>query len=449
MLPENLPVNIPYSDYADQLVELLRKAEMGAYANVPKIKGWRFDASEGRSVTLSIVDNKLGGVYGPATARDSLGGGLYLIWEDEMRSLASIDRSAIPEFGERLAEWRASAYSDERAPDILEPQPTPDIAMFDPAIMNIVDGDITELFSALKQGETELRGSGVEFLDAGASASLSMRYLRNSKGIDLTYPSTMYSYSFYADSLYGNGYGKRKIPPVGELERIIEDVKVTTKHLKREAEFKPNPDGCRIILSPGVGATFMGSYIAGNLAGSAVSNRQAAYKLEDFKEQKQVLREDISLFIDGLRPFEPTASRATGEGIAGGQSYLIQHGKLFAPSLDLKYAGITGFAPTPGGGLYVLVDDEKKAFKQMVKEMEYGLLVYSVLGMHTQDTTNGRFSLSAPRSLVVENGEIKGNVKATISGNFFESIIADDTAFSWEPFEDSPAIELTCSVLVE
>src|SRR4051812_44451241 len=116
--------------YAEQLAALLERASKGEWAGIPKLKGWRFDISEGRSVSLSIVDNKLGSVYGPPTARDSLGGGVYLIWDDEKRSNASVDRLTIPEFEMRLREWRNSAYSDDRAPDIRQPDPSyPDVAM--------------------------------------------------------------------------------------------------------------------------------------------------------------------------------------------------------------------------------------------------------------------------------------------------------------------------------
>src|SRR3954471_15257653 len=126
---ENQPV------YAEQLAALLEKAGRGEWAGLPKLKGWRFDVSEGRSVSLSIVDNKLGSVYGPATARDSMGGSLYLIWEDEKRSNGNVDRLTISEFEERLQEWRASAYSDERAPDIRQPEPAyPEVEMYDPGI---------------------------------------------------------------------------------------------------------------------------------------------------------------------------------------------------------------------------------------------------------------------------------------------------------------------------
>lgn len=437
-------------NYADELADLMQQAERGAWANVPKIRGWRFDVSEGRSVGLSIVDNKLGSVYGPATARDSLGGGIYIIWEDEKRSLASIDRRTIPEFESRLREWRAAAYEDERAPDILPPQTIPTVAMYDPAINVLLEGDTTLLFRIMKQGEKELRGSNVEFLDAGASASASTRYLRNSKGLNVSYSSTMFGFSFYADSLYGNGYSKRKLSPEGEVERIINDVRDTTARLKQRGQFTANPNGDdRVILEMSPAGSFLGSYISGNLSGSAVANGQAAFKLDQFKERQTIFRTDLSLVIDGLRDYETTASRITSEGIPGGKQPLIESGALITPALDLKYAGITGLPPTPSGGAYFEVADAHRPWTELIKEVEHGLLIYSLLGMHTQDTSSGRFSVSAPQTLVIENGELKGKVKATIAGNFFEILNKETTTFGWDEYEDTPALAMNCRVTIE
>jgi PmbA protein len=444
---ENQPV------YADQLVALLEKAAQGAWADLPKLKGWRFDVAEGRSVSLSIVDNKLGSVYGPATARDSLSGGLYLIWDDEKRSNGSIDRLTVPEFEMRLREWRNSAYTDERAPDIRQPDPSyPVVEMYDPQLEPLVQGETELLFKILQAGEKELRGAGgVEYLDAGASASSSHRFLRNSKGLNVSYPSSMFNYSFYADSLYGNGYSKRRLAPAEELGRIIADVREVTAELKKTGRFQADPAGSRVVLDTGLAGSFIGQYIGGNLSGSGVANRQSAYSLDDFKENKQVIRQDISLVIDGTRPFESSASRVTSEGIPGGRGPLIERGKLITPALDLKYAGITGFPPTIGGGLYIEIADEgpRRSFKDLVEQVDNGLLIYSVLGMHTQDSTSGRFSLSAPRCLVIRDGHLEGQIKATISGNFFDNINDTRSRFGWDPHEDNPAMEITCQVVVE
>lgn len=436
--------------YVNRLIDLLRKAERGAWANLPKIRGWRFTVSEGRSVTLSIVDNKLGDVYGPPTARDSLGGGIYLIWEDNKRTSTSIDRRTLDEFEERIQEWRASAFEEEHGPEILEPQTYPDVPMFDEQIAAIAEGDTTLFFQILQQGYKELRDSGVEFVDAGCSAGAVTSYVRNSKGLDVSYPSTSFGFSFYADSLYGNGYSKRKMYPEGEVERIIEDVKITTARLKEAGKYKPNPDGDRVVLEPGIAGSFLSTYVLGNLYGSGVANGQSAFKLEDFKEGRQVMREDISLVLDGLQPYELSASRLTGEGVPGGREILIDRGKLVTPILDLKYSGITGFPPSKTGGPYLEIDEpEKTSLDEMIKRVDNGLLVYSLMGMHTQDGTSGRYSVGAPKSLVIENGELKGKVKATIVGNFFENLKDERTAFSWDPNEDNPALQMVCQAIIE
>jgi PmbA protein len=439
------------SNYPDQLIELLRKAEQGAWADLPKITGWRFSVSEGRSVTLSIVDNKLGDVYGPPTARDSLGGGIYIIWEDNKRTSTSIDRRTIPEFEERLQEWRASAFDEEHGPDIREPEPSyPEVAMFDEKIKTLADGDTTLFFQILQQGYKELRASGVEFVDAGCSAGASYNYLRNSKGLNVSYPSTSFSFSFYADSLYGNGYSKRKLYPEGEVERIIEDVKRTTALLKETGKYKPNPQGDRVVLDTGITGSFLNTFILGNLYGSGVANGQSAFKLDDFREHKQIMRPDMNLVLDGTRPYEYSASRLTSEGIPGGREPLVEKGKLVTPILDLKYSGITGFAPTRSGGSYFEIDEpEKISLEELIKRVDNGLLVYSLLGMHTQDGTSGRYSVGAPKSLVIENGELKGKVKATLVGNFFENVMDERSRFGWDPHEDNPAMEMTCQVIIE
>ena len=441
--------------YAEQLSNLLRQAERGEIAaDLPKLRGWRFDISHGRSVSLSIVDNQLGSVYGPATARDSLGGSLYLVWEDEKRSNGSIDRLTVLEFEQRLREWRDSGYSDERAPDIREPDPFyPETEMYDPQIEPLVSGDTELLFKILKAGYDEILGPGdVEFLDAGASASTGIRYLQNSRGLYISYPSSYFSYSFYADSLYGNGYSKRRMAPEDELDRILKDVQKNTQLLKQTGSFKADPAGNRVVLDTGIAGSFIGQYIGGNLSGSAVFNRQAAYSLEDFREHKQIIRSDISLVIDGTRPLEGSSSRATSEGVPGGRGFLVEKGRLNSPVLDLKYSGITGFSPTLGGSMYIEIDDGDKprqSFEDLIQSVDNGLLVYSVLGMHTQDSTSGRFSLAAPRCLVIEDGELKGKVKTTLSGNFFENSNDERSRFGWDPYEDNPAMEIVCQVVVE
>jgi PmbA protein len=439
------------ANYADQLSDFLGRAERGAWQAVPKLQGWWFDVNYINSVSLSLEENRLGDVYGPVTARESLGGALYLVWEDGQVSNVSVNRLSLPEFEAQLQKWRASAYEDEQAAPIHEPDPVyPEVEMYDPAINALVEGDPDLLFKIIKAGEEELRGKGgMDYLDAEASASSSIRFLRNSRGLDISYPATIFSYAFYYGDVYGNGYTRRKLAPEEEFPRIIEDVRETAAQFRRTGTFRPDPVGNRVILETGLAGMFIGQFIGNNLDGANIVNSNSAYSLEDFQARRQVIRPDISLVIDGLRPFEASSSRATSEGVPGGRGYLVEKGRLAAPSLDLKYAKITGYAPTCGGGLYVKVEEggQHQSFKEMIRQLDYGLVVYSVMGMHTQNSTIGRFSLAAPYCLVVENGEFKGKVSANLSGNFFDTINDSRTRFSWAPNESNPAMEIVCYVV--
>ena len=65
--------------------------------------------------------------------------------------------------------------------------------------------------------------------------------------------------------------------------------------------------------------------------------------------------------------------------------------------------------------------------------MGRGVLVLSLLGLHTQDTTRGDFSISAPQTLAVDGGALGAGVKAVLTGNFFE--VLRDPELSFVTFE--------------
>jgi PmbA protein len=73
-----------------------------------------------------------------------------------------------------------------------------------------------------------------------------------------------------------------------------------------------------------------------------------------------------------------------------------------------------------------------------------GALVLSVLGVHTQDFTSGDFSLSAPQTLAVGGSGIDGRLRATISGNLFERLRADDLALVRFPGQHTPGLLTRC-----
>src|SRR5206468_1954422 len=158
---------------------------------------------------------------------------------------------------------------------------------------------------------------------------------------------------------------------------------------------------------------------------------QSSFQLDDFRAGRRVLRSDLSLLLDPLMPFEPSTESCTSEGVPSRRFYAIRDGRLQTPLLDLKYARMTGFPATPGGAALFL-PEEASTIDDLVASVDHGLLIYQVLGMHTQDAASGNYSLTAQQALAIEGGEIGGRVKATIAGNFLDDLRDPETAFGWD-----------------
>ena len=102
--------------------------------------------------------------------------------------------------------------------------------------------------------------------------------------------------------------------------------------------------------------------------------------------------------------------------------------------LSLKYAKKLGMAPTPvpiAGGHGLVIDlPHRENFESFLGELKECLIVYSVLGLHTQDYSAGKFSLAADQSLLVKKGQIQGKVETVIAGDFWQ-VLAGKTRSFW------------------
>jgi PmbA protein len=91
----------------------------------------------------------------------------------------------------------------------------------------------------------------------------------------------------------------------------------------------------------------------------------------------------------------------------------------------------------------------EEASDQMLTEIRHGVLVLSVLGLHTQDRSSGNYSLSAPQALLIRDGEVQGRVKATLSGNFFAHIRDEALQLVRFPGQHSPGFAYAGAVTFE
>jgi predicted Zn-dependent protease len=63
----------------------------------------------------------------------------------------------------------------------------------------------------------------------------------------------------------------------------------------------------------------------------------------------------------------------------------------------------------------------KQSINNIIKNTKKGLLVYTILGMHSSNITNGEFSTNISNAVEIENGELKKSVtNLSFSGNMKE-----------------------------
>lgn len=430
--------------------EVARRLDAPARAGGATVVGWRFELGAGRSLRVGVKDGRIGGPYEPPSFALGIGGSLYLRWSDGLVAHGNLDAAALEEWEERLATWRAGAYRDPDAPEIPAPQPLPSVETADPNVVQAVTGAPDPLFAWLAEALGRLRAAGVAQVDAGAGASAGDRFVFTSTGLRAAHPETGCTFWVSGEDLYGQGYRKRRLPRPEEVEFVVADVVETVPALRTEDRAPSGP--LPVLLPADVFEAFLGTFVGANLSGRAVLEGTSAWTLEDFRGGRQVLREDLDLVVDTLLPLELAASPVSGEGVPGGRAELIRAGRLVTPLLDLKYARRAGLPPTPapGGppGLLLRPAGPLPSAAELIAEIELGLLVYAVMGLHTQDPATGSFSLVAPQSRVIRDGKLGGKVKAVLAGNFHAALRDPASRFATFPYELNPGLLLTCRVTV-
>jgi PmbA protein len=203
----------------------------------------------------------------------------------------------------------------------------------------------------------------------------------------------------------------------------------------------------RVILHPRVVEAYVQDTLLQNLSGATVYHGDGHFRAAEFGSGRPVLREDLTLRLDPLQPLRSGSYRFTSQGLPAERCTYIEKGCLRRPVLDLKYARRLGLPPTPlpyaMDSLY-LEGPPPLELDAALESVGNGALVLAVLGVHTQDSASGDFSLSAPQVLCVQGGRCAGRMRATISGNLFDQLRSDDLSLVRFEGEHTPGLLIRC-----
>jgi PmbA protein len=407
----------------------------------PELKAWRFNIHDAKGLEVGLKNNQIGGPYSAPSYKRSITGDIYLIWQNQRFTSAKLDSQVVDSFDEYLNLWKTTVYYDSDGVGLFNPEQIPDVPLTDAKARQIVERDFQFPFQILDQGLKRLLEYGMSKVDGKIRCYQDHRVLKNSDGLTVDYFQTPVEFYFEVNDSYGESFQEKRLPTKAEVNRIIENTGHIGEQLLKPASADISGP-IQLILAPTVFESFFNHFVIANLFGSLVVNRQSSFALEDFHNKRQVLRNDLSLEINTLLPLKSFSYPCTTEAVPGGSIRLIADGQLQTPILSLKYAKKTGFNPTPipvgGRGFFIKSNQAMNSWDELIQKTEYGLIVYSVLGLHTQDSSSGHFSLTADQCLLVKNGEIAGKIKAIINGDFLGSLKKETSEFAVAEGEDNP-----------
>ncbi len=424
-----------------ELYQKLIEAFVNYSKSDPDLLDWRFDLHESKGLEVGLKDNRIGGPYSAPAYKRSISGELYLIWKENRYTSTKLDLKSIEAFQDNIKTWKTTAYQDPEGAGLYTPKQLPKVLLEDVQAKAIVREETEKPFQLLSQGLNRLLALGLRKVDGKLKCYEDLRTVVNSQGLLVRYTQTPVEFFFEVNDSYGESYQEKKWPDESETNRIIEETGRIGKLLEKPAPgLKSGP--LKLLFPPDIFEAFLGHFLITNLYGSLVVNRQSRFSAEDFQNHSQVLREDLGLKINNLLPWRSFSYPCTNEGVPGGEIALVVGGKLQSPILNVKYGKKIGLPPTPlpagGRGIFLETGSKTLLWDDLIKTVDRGLIVLSVLGLHTQDSSSGSFSLTADQGLLVEDGRVIGKTKAVINGDFLKSLTLNDSQFGKVENEDNP-----------
>jgi len=416
-----------------------------------RVADWRVNWTWRQEVSAAIRDSEPLNVHAPLAVEESTAAGVLVQWADGRLSRRRVERAEAAQPERFLEAALASAYEDSDGAVFVGPTTAPEVPLFVPETAAVAAGHLDPLAEVLSAARSVASSHGFRNLSGSVSAVHARSGVRTSRGCDLADEVTRFTWWFSFEGLASESDQRREpIPGSAVRERLAEPADRVGRLLHDEANVLPGP--VPVLLHPNAAESFLFTYLLGNLEGDLVWNRRSAFRREQFDGGASVAREDLSVRLDPLVPFGAGSYHFTREGVVARKVDLIASGRLTTPILDLKYARRFGREPVPGPlGAESLVFASRPfpSSEEAIGGLDRGLVVFSVLGLHTQDPTSGDFSVAAPQSLAIRAGRLGGRVRAALTGNFLQALHSPDMRLVRFPGQPMPGILLPAGLSVD
>lgn len=406
----------------DRLSKLAQGLDM-----LKDIHGYQLNWTDAKSLRGGFVNKAFGDIYHPIKAMDYQGGSFAIAFQNGSIARGTLSLNSSTESVLDIA--RRVAYPDKEPLALAKPIPNfapPKLA--DKAIVEAINTDpssITRLADELHKATLEL---DIKNIEGDIVLSHSSSAFVNSEGTSYASEETRQESEVAFDSDVIQSKRSRQRYEISALEKRLANIGNFAKQIAEPR--KGDKDGeYAILFGPDYGSEILDRFIGNSLSGLSVDSKTGKYTMEDFKANRLVFNPRISLRAEQLADYGTESFAFTADGVTPQNFDIIKKGRLVEPICSPRIAQKLTLPARALGSLSESKVDGTIDYEKFVADNDRFIIVLVALGIHTQNSILGSYSLPSPYAIMVEKGELVGGVNCVLSGNIFEALVCEDFNF--------------------
>lgn len=401
-----------------------------------RVKRWRLHATMSEHSAVGFSKKDVADIYQPATQQNSSYLQYAIEFDDQHIAYGSLNPTqTTPVEMIDLAHTTA-------IPSIEELGLPPHADQSDLPTLTPIDGYEKHLLTKLLPESTKLREKLLALepkaFEGELTGSSTDAIYCDSNGLELTQTESSYRGGYEYNGKLDYSFATRQYDEM--MPKVTASVKKIADYAKYLEEDIVTPDATRLPIFVVDGTTLIDSFLLNHMYGMSIVSKSSRFSKEDFDDHLSVAHDGITLRFDQTRDLHMDSFGFSPQGVTSQKFTLLDKGKLVEPMCDIRASQRLGYAPRVEVTSDEAIFNDLPSYEELSKTTGTYLLAFSLLGIHTQNTMLGSYSLPCPECLYVKDDKIVGPVKPVITGNFFDVLKDPSTQFVSTDLSQAPML---------
>ena len=409
------------------------------------VAGYQLNWTDAKSLRGGFVNKELGDIYHPIKAMDYQGGNFSMAFKNGSIARGTLSLNSTVERIMDVA--RHIAYRDKEPLALAKPEPDytpPELA--DEAIINLIEKEPSSITRFVRELHEASQSIGVENVEGDMTLSHSRSAFVNSKGASYISEQTGQESIVAFDSDIIQEKKSRKHYEIPSLHKRLEYIGDFAKNIAQPRK-GDKPGVYPILIGPDDSGSILDRFVGNSLGGLSVDSRTGKFTPEDFTAKRMVFNPRISLKAEQCVDYSSEGFAFTSDGVVPQNFEVIKEGRLVEPICSPRIAQKLALPARALGSLSECSVQGAIDYGVFAANHDRFIIVLGAMGIHTQNSILGNYSLPSPYAIMVEHGKLVGGVNCVLSGNIFEALVSDDFNFVKMPLAyDKPLISFKSQV---